>query len=184
MDNGMEKVGTSPEKDVQKEEVAMLKSAVEAPKEQATSEGDGSAETGMPKGADGEEKAGETPEDEQTPEVGSDEWYHKDREAFDKAYPNLDKEALFADEDFLAYAEGKVGEVPLTDIYDGFVRLKKSLSEKARTQAARANAAGSLRQAAMDSEHEYFTLAEMQGMSAKYIEDHWDKVQKSLKRLK
>lgn len=118
------------------------------------------------------------------PQKGSDEWYRQDSAAFDSAYPTLDKDALFADEDFLSYAEGKVGEVPLAEVYDGYLRLKKSLADKARTQVARANAAGSLRQAASDGEQEYYTLGEMQAMSPKYIEEHWDKVQKSLKRLR
>ena len=118
------------------------------------------------------------------PEAGTDEWYRADGEAFDKAYPDLDKEALFADEDFLSYAEGKVGQTPLADIYRGYMRLNKSLIGKERRDAARANATGSLKGASAVGEGEYYSLAEMQSMSAKFIEEHWDKVQKSLKRLK
>ena len=118
------------------------------------------------------------------PPVGSDAWYEADSAAFDEAYPDLDKEALFADGDFLAYAEGKVGAKPLADIYGGYLRLKRNILGVERTKAARAHATGSLGQAARDAEAEYYTLAEMQAMSPRYIEEHWDKVQQSLKRLK
>lgn len=34
------------------------------------------------------------------------------------------------------------------------------------------------------TETEYYTLEQLQSMSAKYIEEHWDKVQRSLRRLR
>ena len=176
---GMEKVGTYPEKC----ERAAQEEGEKGNAEIVAEEGIEKAKEGALSEEDGQ---GETKESEETgnPAAHSDAWYKRDSEAFDKAYPTLDKDALFADEGFLSYAEGKVGEVPLVEIYEGYVKLKKTLTEKARTQAARANAAGSLRQTASDGEREYYTLSEMQAMSAKYIEEHWDKVQKSLKRLK
>ena len=144
----------------------------------------GQSDAAAPSAEGGNGGAANEGEEGATPAAHSDEWYRKDSAAFDHEYPTLDKDALFSDEDFLAYAEGKVGEVPLADVYRGYLRLKKNLTEKARAQAARNNASGSLRQAASDGDNEYYSLGEMQAMSAKYIEQHWDKVQKSLKRLK
>lgn len=186
-EKGLEKAGSTPEKGAQDEP---KESAVEGAKggditaENGEAVKQGQADDVPSTAEEGKEGAANEGEEGAIPAAHSDEWYRKDSAAFDQEYPALDKDALFADEDFLAYAEGKVGEVPLADVYRGYLRLKKSLTEKARAQAARNNASGSLRQAASDGDNEYYTLGEMQAMSAKYIEQHWDKVQKSLKRLK
>lgn len=122
---------------------------------------------------------------EAQPEQGSDQWFAQDERDFGRAYPDVDREALFADPHFLDYAEGKVGKLPLGDIYAGYQRLRDALGQAAaRTQEARKRATGSLKQNAVDSEAEYYTLAEMQAMSTKYIEEHWDKVQRSLAQLR
>jgi hypothetical protein len=155
-----------------------------ASKEDAIDVAEESTASAVSEAAEGDGQGQTAQETVTPPAAGSDEWFAADSQAFGTAFPYVDKEALFGDEDFVNYAEGKVGSLPLADIYRGYLRLKKNAMTAARTQAARANATGSLRQTAAEAEAEYYTLAEMQQMSAKYIEDHWDKVQKSLKRLK
>lgn len=136
--------------------------------------------------ARGEQTASSAPDQdaEVPPVAGSDGWYQADSEAFATVHPEVDRQTLFADPDFLDYAEGKVGNVPLATIYDGYRRLVDRLSTAhSRTLAARERAPGSLRQVAAPAESEFYTLAEMQGMSSSFIEQHWDKVQKSLAHL-
>ena len=111
------------------------------------------------------------------------QWYAADRAAFDNAYPDVDKEALFADDDFCDYAVGKVGVWPLADIYRGYKRMQSRFAREGQVMAARASNPGSLRQTAADGEGEYYTLQQMQSMSPAYIEAHWDKVQQSIKHL-
>ena len=118
------------------------------------------------------------------PTTGSDEWYEQDSAAFAAAYPDLDVRSLVTDPDFLDYADGKIGRMPMAEVYEGYQRMTHRLHERYRVQNARAGSPGSLRQSAEDAEREYYTLAEMQGMSSRFIEQHWDKVQRSLKRLK
>lgn len=137
--------------------------------------GDGSAPDHAAQGEEG---------DAAQPPVGSAPWYARDSRAFAEAYPDLDRGALFADPDFLGYAEGKVGSMPMITIYEGWLHLVEHLRANDRVQAARQASPGSLRQSAQDAEGEYYTLKQMQGMSSEYIEAHWDKVQRSLQRLR
>lgn len=117
------------------------------------------------------------------PQAGSDAWFAADSAAFDQAYPELDKETLFADESFLDYADGKVGRVPLATIYRGYCHLLSKVQADKRVSAARDASPGSLRQPALDADGEYYTRKQMQAMSPAFIEAHWDKVQRSLKNL-
>ena len=117
------------------------------------------------------------------PPVGSDQWFDADSRRFASDYPDVDRQALFRDQFFLDYAQGKVGTMPLGNIYAGYMRLVQQLGRRQQVQAARQASPGSLRQVTVDAADEYFTLQQMQSMSAQYIEQHWDKVQQSLKRL-
>lgn len=132
-------------------------------------------------------------ETEEEVSLGSDEWYKRDKEAFDKAYPELDKEKLFSDRDFLNFAEGKVGERSLTEIYSDYNTLvstirERTLEEAEREFESRINKArstpGSLTEVADVSDNGYYTLDEMKRMSQEYVEAHWDKVRESLRRIK
>ncbi len=121
---------------------------------------------------------------EAVPDGDEGEWYAQDSRRFAETYPDLDREALFADGAFLDYAEGKVGKQPLSQIYEGYMRWRTNLAAPTRAQAARAASYGSLQEHAAPAEAEFYTLEEMKAMSSAYIEQHWDKVQKSLSRLK
>ncbi len=125
--------------------------------------------------------------------LGSDEWYKRDKEAFDKAYPELDKEELFSDKEFLSFASGKVGSIGLAEIYSDYNNLVKTIRERTLLEAerefeSRINKArstpGSLTEVAETSDNGYYTLEEMKRMSQDYVEAHWDKVRESLKRIK
>ena len=129
---------------------------------------------------EGEQSA---PDDLQQPTPGSDRWYAADSADFAVRFPDVDRQALFDDDYFLDYAQGKVGVIPLADIYEGYRRLLTQLGRREQVQAARQASPGSLRQVALDAGEEYYSLQQMQSMSAAYIEQHWDKVQQSLKRL-
>lgn len=134
----------------------------------------------------------EESKEESEPSLGSDEWYKRDKEAFDRAYPELDKEVLFSDKAFLSFAEGKVGLESLSQIYSDYSSLIESVRERAIAEAerefenrlAKAKATpGSLTEMADASDNGYYTLEEMKRMSQAYVEEHWDKVRESLKRI-
>lgn len=138
------------------------------------------------------EESVEGDEEEKELSLGSDEWYKRDKEAFDKAYPELDKEELFSNRDFLNFAEGKVGVRGLADIYSDYNLLVKTIREKAFEEAEREfenriskaqSTPGSLTEVADVSDNGYYTLEEMKRMSQEFVEAHWDKVRESLRRI-
>lgn len=138
------------------------------------------------------EEGVEGDEEEKELSLGSDEWYKRDREAFDRAYPELDKEELFSNRDFLNFAEGKVGVRGLAEIYSDYNLLVKTIREKAFEEAEREfenriskaqSTPGSLTEVADVSDNGYYTLEEMKRMSQEFVEAHWDKVRESLRRI-
>lgn len=131
------------------------------------------------------EIADEAEQSSEPPQAGSDEWFEQDRLAWDRAHGDVDKKALFADEDFVAYAEGKIGVMSLCDIYDGYCRLRDKwlsprLAREEAVQRARKQNPGSLSGAAEEA-NEFYTMQELRSMSKEAIVKHWDKVQKSLR---
>lgn len=133
-----------------------------------------------------EEEAPVESQEEAPVEKGSAAWYAEDREAFVAAHPEVGLESLLEDGCFLDFADGKVGNIPLAEIYEGYCRWKDALAVHRKTalvDSARKRSPGSLRATHGAAVGEFFTLQEMQAMSADEIEAHWDKVQKSIKKL-
>ena len=107
------------------------------------------------------------------------DWYREDRKAFDEAYPDVDKEILFGKEDFIDFAEGKVGVMPMTEIYRRYLKWR---GPSARELARKASP-GALGKAQPPAEAEFYTLNEIRKLTPQDIDRDWDKVQRSLKRL-
>lgn len=121
-----------------------------------------------------------------------DKWYVEDRDKFIEKYPQIQTEELFTDESFIKFANGKVGNESMTDIYEGYLSLcdeiEKRTLEKAEKEfanrIAKAKATpGSLTENTQKSDALY-SLEEMKNMSRKAIEANWDKVQRSIRNLK
>lgn len=120
----------------------------------------------------------EEPQQEQ--EGSAADWYQQDAKAFDEAFPDVDKKTLFGKEDFVDFAEGKVGVMPMTEIYRRYLKWK---GQPSRRELARQASPGALGQAQPPHEAEFYTLNEIRKLTPDDIDRNWDKVQRSLKRL-
>lgn len=59
----------------------------------------------------------------------------RDIDAFSKEYPDIDVSKLLNDEHFSAFADGKLGSKPLTEIYKNFVKFESFYEKKAEDDA-------------------------------------------------
>ena len=127
-------------------------------------------------------------EERATKEEQTAEWYRRDREAFVSRYPDVDLPALIEDEGFVLFAEGKTGNRPLTEIYEGYCSLKNTQTEQAKQMAAqmianRKASPGAL--AGTDSgDAAFFTAEEVRKMSPSEVHKNYEKIQKSMKKWK
>lgn len=132
---------------------------------------------------EGKEKAKREQEQAQ-----SEEWFRKDREAFKTKHPDADLNALAADKHFAAFADGKVGRKPLSEIYEDYLSLIGEQQEKADRKAAQAVAnkkatpgglAGS-----SGGEEDFFTREQVKAMSQSEVKKNYDKIRRSMSRWK
>lgn len=112
------------------------------------------------------------------------EWYTKDREAFAQKHPDVDLSELTNDEGFQSYAAGKVGTVPLTDIYEGYKKLVGQTEARARDVAAQALAnrqasPGGLGES-RTAESDFFTADEVRKMSPADVKKNYEKIRASM----
>lgn len=115
-----------------------------------------------------------------------DEWYANDRDAFTKAHPNVNLSEILADEGFQAYADGKVGRVPLATIYEGYQKIVGRVDGKAKDLAAQAiankQASPGSTAATGAAESDFFTQEQVRKMSKKEIHENYDKIRKSMSK--
>lgn len=106
-----------------------------------------------------------------------------DIEAFRKAHPDVDTNALFQNEAFSDYAEGKLGSKPLTQIYDGYQKLmggvRKAEQEKAAQAFANSRATPGSAQSTSSTDADFITFEQAKKMSEKEVMENYDKIQKS-----
>lgn len=118
----------------------------------------------------------------------TEEWYAKDREAFETEYPDVNLSELIRDEAFSDYADGKVGRKPLSEIYRGFLKFTGKYEGRAKDMAAQyiANqkaSPGTLRDTqAPDSD--FFTEEQVRKMSPSEVSKNYEKIRKSMKKWK
>lgn len=109
-----------------------------------------------------------------------------DLDAFKKANPDVDTDALFQDEAFSDYAEGKLGSKPLTQIYEGYRKLvgntRKAEQEKAAQALANSRATPGSAQNTSTGETDFFTKEQVQKMSPDEVNKNLDKILKSQKK--
>ena len=108
------------------------------------------------------------------------DWYQSDSQAFKQEYPDVDREELFGREDFVDFAEGKIGQLPMAEIYRRYLKWHTPPSAR---ELARQASPGALGQARPPMEGEFFTLNEIRKMTPADIDRQWDKVQRSLKHI-
>ena len=113
------------------------------------------------------------------------EWRQKDSIAFAEAYPDVKIEDLAKNPNFLAFAAGKVGTVPLADIYRDYTEtgnaFVKEYQEKVAKERANKNASpGSL--GSGGSPGEYFTPEQVRDMSRTEIRKNMKAIEASMKK--
>lgn len=116
------------------------------------------------------------------------EWYRKDREAFAEKHPDVDIQNLINDERFTRYAEGKVGEIPLSDIYEGYTSMmdgiraeaEKTANQRAQQQLANAKASPGSLASANANDNGFFTREQVQKMSPADVHKNYDKIRASM----
>ncbi len=116
------------------------------------------------------------------------EWYKNDRESFIKKYPDVDIEKLVSDKSFAEYAEGKVGQKPLTEIYEGYERFVKAAGKKAEQKAAQALANSKASPGALSGggapQSDFFTYEQVRAMSDAEVRKNYDKIRESMRSWK
>ena len=117
-----------------------------------------------------------------------EEWYQKDLASFVTAYPDVMLDELLADEDFRDYADGKVGNKSMTDIYAGYLKYTNRRDEKARQIAAQMianrNASPGSLGSTQAAESDFFTPEQVRKMSEAEVHKNYEKIQSSMKKWK
>ena len=114
------------------------------------------------------------------------DWYRRDREDFITAHPDVSLEELIADERFRSFAKGKVGDVPMKEIYADFVALTGHYEENARRMAsqmlANKKASPGALSTSQSPESDYFTPEEVKKMSRDEVRANYEKIRNSMKK--
>ena len=118
-------------------------------------------------------------------EKATDEaWFANDRASFIKNHPEVNLDELIKDPNFQSYADGKVRRVPLSEIYEGYLKLTKSVDGKAKDLAAQAlaNRQASPGSAASSgtADSDFYTAEQVRKMSRKEIHENYEKIRKSM----
>ena len=118
------------------------------------------------------------------------EWYRNDKEAFASKYPDVDVNSLIENKRFNRYAEGKVGSVPLSEIYEGFIEseselraeAEKTAYQKAQQQLANAKASPGSLSSTNQGDTVFFTREQVQKMSQAEVSRNYDKIRASMSK--
>lgn len=117
-----------------------------------------------------------------------EEWYKNDREAFVTKHPNVNLDELINDRRFRAFARGKTGEVPMSEIYEEFVELVGEYEENATRMAAQMLANQKASPGALSTTHgaesDYFTPEQVKKMSPTEVKANYEKIRSSMTKWK
>lgn len=121
-------------------------------------------------------------------EASQRDWYQNDLESFEQKHPEANFGELANDPLFNTFAKGKVGILPLSEIYEGFLSLSAEYEKKAKEMAAQlvANSKaspGSL-SASKQGNPEFFTKEQVNAMPEEDIQKNYDKIIESMKKWK
>ena len=113
------------------------------------------------------------------------EWYKSDRDRFVAKHPDIDLPTLIADEKFRLFAQGKVGNMPLTEIYDGFMKMQgdsednrkafKIASQMLANKKASPGSASSPSRA-----NDFFSREQVKAMTQEEVHKNYEKIRKSM----
>ena len=107
---------------------------------------------------------------------------------FAKDFPDVPLADLNKDTRFLKFAKGKIGNLPLSEVYSDYQEFIEELDseadKKARSLMAKAKATPGVTTTTEKSDNEYYTIEEIKKMPQAEISKNWDKVLKSLAKVR
>lgn len=119
----------------------------------------------------------------------------QDRADFAQAHPDVKLDDLIKDTDFATYAQGKIGKVSLSEIYQGYRAMVDKITAAvtadvearvtrtvAQSQANRQASPGSL--SGSGEGEVFFTREAVQKMSQDEVSKHYDKIMQDMKHWK
>lgn len=123
--------------------------------------------------------------EKQTAEQTKKEWFDKDLKDFETKYPDIEINKLDGDKRFIKFAKGKIGTIPLSEIYSDFVELvgefETTAEQKAESKLQRQQAysKSSVKINSTSTEPAYYSMEQIKKMSREEISKNYDKVMKS-----
>ena len=115
-----------------------------------------------------------------------EEWFRNDFASFAAEHPDVKPDELISDKHFRAYADGKVGNMPLSKIYADFLDFVSEYDEKAMNKAAQMlankNASPGSLQHTQEVDSDYFTPEQVRKMSQAEVSKNYDKIRKSMEK--
>lgn len=114
------------------------------------------------------------------------EWYKKDYENFSEKYPDVKLDELIGDPLFQKYSDGRVGRMPLSELYEGFCEItagaEKRAENKAKQTLANKKASPGALSGANPSDSGFFTKEQVRAMSPEEIRKNYDKIRASMSK--
>ena len=113
-----------------------------------------------------------------------DLWFEKDREDFLEKYPNVDIQSLFADEAFIKFSSYKVGNTPMSKIYEDFIEITSAFEERASKKAqqmvANANSSTGSLKSNQSNQDVIYTREQVAQMTQEEVSKNYEKIRKSM----
>lgn len=111
--------------------------------------------------------------------TNKEEWFNQDAKDFKSKYPDIDQSILNSDK-FVRFAKGKVGVLPMAEIWADFTELFPQKKAEAQALANKKSTPGKL--ATPEQTDNLYSKEQLQTMTQKQMLDNWEKVQKSAKK--
>ncbi len=115
------------------------------------------------------------------------DWFRNDLQDFNTKHPDVSLEKLQADTRFVKFSEGKVGNVPLSKMYEDYTsfiaEFNQETDKKIRAAVAKAIATPGSADSTTPPDQSIYSLDQIKKMSQKEIDANFEKVQKSLSKI-
>lgn len=124
----------------------------------------------------------------ETKEQEEAEWYKKDYADFVAKHPDVDINALIQEKQFQTFASGKVGTLPLSEIYEGYMELVAEFEKKSKQKATQILANKKASPGALSSPNGngegFYTREQVQAMTPEEVHKNYDKIRASMRKWK
>lgn len=116
------------------------------------------------------------------------EWFDNDYKEFQAKHPEVDIQSLIKSEQFQKFAEGKVGNQPLSEIYEDFREFVGEYEKKAKQMVKQTLANAKASPGSLSSTNPvdsgYFTREQVLAMSQEEVHKNYDKIRASMPKWK